>query len=110
MIKWTELLLEAAERIGRPWSNVSHNKRYFEELGFQNVVERRFYWPIGAWAKGDYYKNIGSCFMEDIKGGMEPISMKLLPILGWSYDEIQVLLAKVRSDFRNPDVHAYANM
>lgn len=110
IIKWTELICEAAEKIGRPWANVAKYKEYFKELGFQNVIERRFYWPVGPWAKGDYYKNISRYFVEDIKRAMEPISMKLIPILGWSHEEIQVLLAKVRLDLENPKIHAYLNV
>ena len=110
IIKWTELICEAAEKIGRPWTNVAKYKTFFEEVGFKKITERKFYWPAGTWAKGDYYKSIGHFFLEDIKKGMEPISMKLLPFLGWSKDEIHVLLAKVRLDLENPKVHAYLNM
>ncbi|KAJ9142395.1 S-adenosyl-L-methionine-dependent methyltransferase [Pleurostoma richardsiae] len=110
IVKWTELICESAIKIGRPWSNVEKYKQYFEEVGFQNVVERRFYWPVGPWAKGDYYKSLATYFMEDIKRGMEPITMKLLPILGWSKEEMQVLLAKVRQDLTNPNIHAYLNV
>lgn len=108
--KWTELICEAGEKIGRPWANVAKYKQYFKESGFEYVTERRFYWPVGTWAKGDYYKNIGACFVEDIEKAMEPISMKLLPLLGWSLSEIQVLLAKVRLDLKNSKIHAYLNV
>lgn len=110
VVHWTELICEAAVKINRPWSNVERYKQYFEEVGFENIVERRFYWPVGPWAKGDYYKSLAAYFLEDIKKGMEPISMKLLPILGWSKEEIQVLLAKVRQDLAKPNIHAYLSV
>ncbi|KAJ2893511.1 putative methyltransferase domain-containing protein [Zalerion maritima] len=110
LCKWTGLICDAAEKIGRPWHNATRYKQYFKDAGFENVVERRFYWPIGLWAKGDYYKSIAVYFLEDIRRGMEPISMKLLPLLGWTQDEIHVLLAKVRQELIRPEVHAYLNV
>lgn len=110
IVRWTELICEAAEKLGRPWRNTAYYKQYFEEVGFENVVERRFYWPIGPWAKGDYYKNLSMYFIEDVKKGMEPITMKLFPKLGWTKDEIQVMVAKVRNDMLRADIHAYLDM
>jgi len=34
-------------------------KSYLEELGFVDVVERRFNCPIGPWAKGKKNKTLG---------------------------------------------------
>lgn len=105
--RWVELTRQAALKMGRDWAEGENYKRYFEEAGFVNVVERRFYWPMGTWAKGDYFKSLGAYFVEDTKRIIEAISMKLLPLIGWSRDEIQVLLAQVRRDMEDPNVHAY---
>jgi hypothetical protein len=107
IIAITEKICEAGAKIGRPWSNVDRYKQYFEEVGFENVVERRFYWPVGFWAKGDYYKSLAAYMIEDIRKGIEPISKKLLPIVGMSSEEIETLVAEVKKDLENPKAHAY---
>jgi hypothetical protein len=110
LLLWTSLIVEAAKKLGRVWENTRYYKQYFEEAGFVNVIEREFYWPAGHWPKGDYYKSLASYFVEDIKRGIEAITMKLLPVLGWSPDEIQVLIAKAKLDMDNPEIHAYVPM
>jgi hypothetical protein len=110
LIKWITLIAEAARTVGRDWEATHSYKKYFDEVGFENVVERQFYWPLGYWAKGDYFKTLGGYAVEDVKRGMEPISMKLLPLLGWSREEILVMVAKARQDMEDPNVHVYVPM
>lgn len=41
-------------------------------------------------------------------GGLQAISMALLTrVLGWSTEEVEVFIAKVRADIRNQSYHAY---
>ena len=107
LVRWSEMIAEAGAKVGRPWTNVAKYRQYFEEIGFENIEERIFYWPVGPWPKGDYYKSIAMYFTEDIRKGMEPVSLKLFPALGYSPEEIQVMLAKVRRDMRDPNIHSY---
>jgi hypothetical protein len=49
--------------------DLTRTKKYatwLEELGFEEVVERRYYWPIGTWAEGETYKRIGEMFLRDL--------------------------------------------
>ncbi|KAJ4293537.1 hypothetical protein N0V90_008820 [Kalmusia sp. IMI 367209] len=71
--------------IGRPWTNVQHYKRWMQELGFEDVEEKRLYWPCGPWAKGEKMKKLGIYFLEDMRHAFEPVGMKMfVKILGWS--------------------------
>ena len=99
--RWVRLLSEGGEKTGRSWMNVQHYQRYMKEAGFEDVVERRFYWPFGPWAKGEYYKAVGALFKEDILNGLEGISLKILGILGWKVEDIRAFLADVREDMMN---------
>lgn len=107
LMKCIELMAEAASKIGRTWNNVQNYKRFFEEVGFENVVERKFYWPAGNWAAGDYYKSLAAYCTQDFKQGMVPIAAKLLPILGMGKEEIDALVDKSMKDLDDPSVHAY---
>jgi hypothetical protein len=46
-----KLIIEAAAKAGRPWTNAQHNKQLLEEIGFDGVVERDFS-TLSPWAKG----------------------------------------------------------
>jgi hypothetical protein len=110
IVRWSELIVEAGHRVGRAWDGPSRYKDYFEQAGFTNVVEKQFFWPAGTWARGDYYKAIGTYFVEDINKALDILSLKLLPVLGLSKEEIEALCEGFRRDIDNPKVHAYFPM
>ncbi|KAI1821870.1 S-adenosyl-L-methionine-dependent methyltransferase [Xylaria intraflava] len=107
LYRWNLLLLEGVRKLGRSWSNVVNYPRYFEEAGFENIVERRFYWPTSPWAKGKYFKNVAMYFQEDMIAGMDAINMKVLQATGMTAQEILDFGEEVKDDFRNTDLHAY---
>ena len=107
LYKWFQIISEGAAKLGRPWTNVPKYKQWFEEIGFEDVMEKRFYWPINAWAKGKYYKQISVYAQTNFQNGMEGMSLKIMGSMGWSAEEIQVFLAGVRDDVRNTKIHCY---
>lgn len=88
--------LEASIRSGRPWNNAQHYASWMSEVGFEDVVERRFNWPCGPWAKGEKMKKLGVYFLEDLKNAIEPICMKLfVKVLGWSEERTKEVVEGV---------------
>lgn len=46
--------------------------------------------------------------LENFSSGIEAISVALFTrVLGWSTDELDVLLAQVRSELKNTKIHSY---
>ncbi|KAJ4346389.1 uncharacterized protein N0V89_010318 [Didymosphaeria variabile] len=83
-----ELIAACGAKIGRPWNNVQHYKRWMQEIGFEAVEEKRLYWPCGPWAKGEKMKKLGVYFLEDLRHAFEPVAMKMfVKILGWSEEK-----------------------
>lgn len=107
LYRWNELLMEGVKRIGRSWSNVVNYPRYFKEAGFEDITEKRFYWPTSPWAKGKYFKTVAMYFQEDMISGMEGISMKVLQATGMTPAEIKEFCEEVKRDFRDTNLHAY---
>ena len=60
-----------------------------EEIGFEDVVEEKFYWPCGTWAKGRYFKQIGAIVRQNLLNGVEEMSLKVIGSLGWTAEEIR---------------------
>ena len=99
-----------------------------EEAGWTDVVERRDVWPGGRWPKDDRLKELGIWTRENLLigkasgrailylniafsnevAGLEGFSLALLTrVLGWSNAEVQVFLADVRKDIKDPKIHFY---
>lgn len=73
-----------------------------------DVVEMQHKQPINAWAKDEYYKEIGSWTLASADMVLEGMTLApLTRFLGWSADEARALCAKVRKDYRNRNIHGY---
>ncbi|KAI1080841.1 S-adenosyl-L-methionine-dependent methyltransferase [Whalleya microplaca] len=110
LYRWNELMMEGVSRLGRSWSNVQHYRQYFEDAGFEDVVERRFYFPTGPWAKGRYFKTVATYFQEDMLVGLEGMSLKVLGVLGMAPERVREFVEDVKRDFRDTNIHAYVNI
>jgi hypothetical protein len=107
LYRWNELMFEGLKVLGRSWSNVVNYPRYFRDAGFENIVERRFYWPTSPWAKGTYFKTVAMYFLEDLTSGLEGISMKVLMATGMAPAQINAFCEEVKRDLANTNLHAY---
>ena len=47
-----QLIIEGAPKIGRDWHCTRKYARWFNEVGFEDVVENVLAWPVGTWPKG----------------------------------------------------------
>jgi len=108
--EWNQRVVRAAAAMGRDWGCALNYKRWFEEAGFQDVVEKRFYWPSGPWAKGQYYKNLGAFTQEDLLRGVEPLSIRLFSVLGYTAEQTKAFCDEVREDIKNPKTRAYVQV
>ncbi len=89
---------------------MQYYKRWMEEVGFEDVVEENFYWPCGTWAKGRYFKQIGAMTRQNLLNGVEGMSLKVIGSLGWTPEKIRELVAEVKKDMQDPNIHSYADV
>lgn len=108
LYKWMQAINEGAIQLGRPWNNVPHYKQWFEELGFQDVVEKMYYFPLNAWAEGKFYKEMSVYAQTDLLNGLEGLSLKVLGAMGWTPEQVKAYLPAVRDDVKNTKMHCYA--
>ncbi|RYC78385.1 hypothetical protein BFJ63_vAg18741 [Fusarium oxysporum f. sp. narcissi] len=107
ILTWSELMVQAANKIGRSITVASKFKSMLEDAGFIDIVETKKRIPMNRWPKRSRYKELGtwSCYM--LQSSLEGISMGLLTRLGLTVDEVHVLLAKVRRDLLSTKIHGY---
>jgi hypothetical protein len=99
---------KATAALGKDWTRASEYKNYLIEAGFEDVVEKKFEWPVGTWARGKRMKMLGLWCREDLLSALEGISLAVLTRgLGMTKEEVDVLLVGVRDDIKSNRVHAY---
>jgi hypothetical protein len=108
LAKLGDLFIDSSRALGRPLDVAPTYKGIMERVGFQNVTERRFKWPVGTWPRDKYYKEIGAGTLANLDGGIEGLVMALFTRgLKWSPEETLVFCSAVRKQMRDRNVHAY---
>jgi len=108
VMKLLGLMVEASAKIGRDLDVATRHRQRLIDAGFVNVVQREYKMPINTWPKDEQYKTIGAWCLENFLSGLEAMSLMLLTnVLGWSVEDVQLLLVGVRKDFKNRQIHAY---
>ncbi|KAL2133428.1 hypothetical protein VTI74DRAFT_2354 [Chaetomium olivicolor] len=108
--KWINLLHKAAYKTGREPCVGPRLEGLVRDAGFSNVKHHMFRFPIGPWAKDPHLKQVGTYNYYQVLDGLEAFSMRLFTHeLGWKPEEVQVLLSLVRTEFKNPNLHAQFN-
>ncbi|KAI8215213.1 putative hydro-lyase [Colletotrichum sp. SAR 10_76] len=107
-LKWTKLLIEGTDLMGRPITVARDFKKMLEDAGFVDVVVKKEKWPYTPWPKDPKYKELGEWDKESALQGIEAITMALFTrVLDWSVPETTVFCAEVRNELKRVDIHAY---
>jgi hypothetical protein len=78
------------------------------EVGFIEVVLRPFKIPIGRWPSDPKLKEAGALQLVAMVEGIEALSMAIFTrCLHWQPEELQILLAQARNDFRMRKTYLY---
>ena len=100
--------MKGAAVMGRDWHCGNSFKQYFLDAGFEDVEETRFVLPCNTWPRGKRDKMLGLYQMTNILDGLSAMSTRVLTQgLGWTVEEIEVLLVDVRKDLRTKSIHGY---
>lgn len=103
--------VRAADIVGQIASPGPHLKNWAEDAGFIDIEEHIFKLPYGPWPKDPRMKELGAWNQLQALEGVEGWTMGLFNrVLGWSVEEVQVHLAEVRKNFRDPRIHSYITM
>lgn len=111
LLTWITTACDAAEQIGRDTRPGSKLQGWFKETGFTNISHRRFKLPIGTWPKDPALKQIGQYNYMQINQGLEGLSMRLFTnVLKWTQEQVVVMLADVRKQLHDPNIHAILDL
>lgn len=108
---WGDMFIRCSERAGRSLRTHETMRSAIEKAGFVDVHEEKYKIPIGSWPKDKLLKEAGHLQYAHWNVALEGWAMWLLTHFGepepWTKEEVQVFLAKVRVELKNPHIHAY---
>ncbi len=108
LLKWSNFLIEAVAKLGRPIDTAQSYKSLLQKVAFENVVETQFKWPQNRWPKEKKFKDLGMWTQANVGDGLEGLSLFLFTHgLGWTKEEVLAFLVEVRKDIKNVKMHAY---
>ncbi|KAK3385290.1 S-adenosyl-L-methionine-dependent methyltransferase [Podospora didyma] len=108
ILQWTELIIEACDKIGRECTVALRFKEMMEAAGFEDVVEKVFKWPTNAWPRDHKYKELGAWSLAAGLQGIEAMTLALFTrVLGWSQEQTLAFCAEVRNNMKSPKIHGY---
>lgn len=111
--KWYKLFFDAGDKVGRTFRMVENNRmvRDMEEAGFVDIVHKQWKVPIGGWPSDPKLKQVGlynGLFIDQSLDGF--VVFPIGEILGWSFEEVSVLVANMRAALRDPKSLPYFNL
>ena len=111
MRKYSAMMISGAEKLGKIITNAPKYKGFFEEVGFEEVREVKFQWPFNTWPKGKHYKTLGMWYGQDMKEGLEGITMAVFTRAhGMKKEEVLEMLPGIRKEIDDKGIHAYLPM
>ncbi|KAL8362981.1 hypothetical protein RB601_008989 [Gaeumannomyces tritici] len=75
--RWSNLLAEAAAKLGSRLDSSLTYKDQLLDAGFTNVVQTTYKWPINAWPKDPKHKELGAWSYENTMQALQAISLAL---------------------------------
>ena len=108
---WGNNFIGCSERAGRSLLTQETMRGAMEKAGFVDAHEKLYKIPLGPWPKDKILKEAGQLQYLHWTAALEGWAMWLLTKHGapspWTKEEVQVYLAKIRAELRNPHLHAY---
>ncbi|GAW21702.1 hypothetical protein ANO14919_112260 [Xylariales sp. No.14919] len=109
--KWLRYWKLGLKKMGQTVYYPLQYKKLLTETGFKNVTERKYAVPVNPWPPGKQLQRIGTMMAMNINTILEPMSMPVFTeVLGWNPDAVQSLLAEVRREIADVDMHAYMTL
>ncbi|KAJ9606305.1 hypothetical protein H2200_009266 [Cladophialophora chaetospira] len=109
VLQWLRLREQGFEKAGMTGrcypENMAHSMR---KAGFINVNVLSFKMPIGPWAKDPMLHECGSYTLGGLLDHVQGLSLRVFTEhLGWTQEELEVLLMDVRKEWKRGDIHSY---
>ena len=105
------MLYTAMRKLRKPVPGSTQFRCMLVDGGFVDVQQHVLKMPMNSWPKDEKLREIGRMRRGHHDEHLEGMSIGYFSrALDWSPDEVQVLLAKVRKELKDPSIHCYQNL
>jgi SAM-dependent methyltransferase len=107
---WTALFRQAGKKMGWEFEFVDTGEfvDWMIQAGFADVNLHKSKMPVGSWPADPRWKEVGILNKMTTGAGLEGYALYICTrVLGWDYNECQLLLVRVRQALKNRAYHAY---
>jgi hypothetical protein len=108
---WGDMFIRCSERAGRSLNTQETMRGAMEKVGFVNAHEELYKIPMGPWAKDKVLKEAGQLQYAHWSAALQGWAMWLLTKFGeprpWTKEEVEIYLAGVRKELKDPRTHGY---
>lgn len=81
-----------------------------KEAGYVNVQAKTLPFPVGTWPKDKKLKEVGAFNLISFLDNLEGMTMRIYTTAwGWAPEEVKVLCAQLRKEFKNPRMRIQHN-
>ncbi|KAF9766673.1 hypothetical protein IL306_000890 [Fusarium sp. DS 682] len=108
--KWFKLFFECGRKTGRTWeiARDGRQEEYMREAGFTDLFSKSWKLPIGGWPQDKNLKQIGLYNGAFIDHSIDAFAIfPIGEILGWSREEVTVLVSQMRKALKEPRALPY---
>ncbi|KAE8155233.1 putative methyltransferase [Aspergillus avenaceus] len=107
--EWKDKLIEASVKFGKEMGVAKDYKKWMVEAGLKNVKEEIYKVPFSPWAKDAKLKEMGRFQQANMLEALDAYSLALFTrFLGWTVEEIQMLLVGVRKELMDRKLHIFS--
>ncbi|TEY78700.1 hypothetical protein BOTCAL_0046g00210 [Botryotinia calthae] len=109
--EWVRVTCLAAEHRGCKVTNSKYYGKWMAEAGFVDIVEKHFFWPCNPWVGGEKEKLLAMWTQQNLLDGIEGMTMRNLTAgLGWTPEQVEILLVGVRKDLKNKMINYHVDV
>lgn len=110
ILDWCYKTLEGSTRVGRTWADPRNYKTIMEQVGFVDVVETRFKWPLNTWPRDPKLKELGMWVREDMMHILPAVKRVFTKGLGWPIEDADAFVQQAQADLINRNIHGWVDM
>ncbi|OLN82369.1 Phosphomethylethanolamine N-methyltransferase 3 [Colletotrichum chlorophyti] len=109
--RFVDLCMEGFRSFGIDPLAIERNAELLRQAGFDNVVEKVWKVPIGAWPRDQKLKSVGLYNRSMIYDALQAVSMAPLTRgLKWTAAEVELFLVDVRKSLMDSSIHSYLTL
>lgn len=110
ILDWCHKVLSGSENLGRKWADPRSYAGIMRDVGFVDVTEQRFKWPLNTWPKDKKLKELGMWVREDMMEILPAVKKVFIAGHGWTIEEADAFVERAKGDLMNRKVHGWVDM